>query len=249
MVHWPDSMVTYIPEQKLLLSNDAFGQHIASAERFDDEIGWDIIHEEAAKYYANIVYPYGDQVSKALNVVSQLPVDMIAPSHGLILRSYIPQLLESYRKWSSHESDKKVLIVYDTMWGSTKKIARALMEGLESAGVPVTIRFLQTSHISEIVPDVLNSRAVLIGSPTLNNGMLPTVGALLTYLKGLRPKKKKGLAFGSYGWGGQGAKEVSAAMQSMGWEAPLEFINIQYSPDDSELNNIKEAGKKLGEIL
>lgn len=249
MVHWPDSMVTYVPEEKLLLPNDAFGQHIASAVRFDDELGWDIVHEEAAKYYANIVYPFGDQVKKALDAVGGLPLDMVAPSHGLIWRTYLPDILRVYRKWASHESEKKALIVYDTMWGSTKKIAMALRDGLESAGVPVTMRFLQTSHISEIVPDVLVSKAVLIGTPTLNNGMLPTVGAFFTYLRGLRPKRKIGFAFGSYGWGGQGAKEAAAAMQAMGWEMPIDLTNIQYNPDPGELDAAKETGRKLAEYM
>jgi flavorubredoxin len=249
MVHWPDSMVTYIPEEKLLLPNDAFGQHIASIERFDDELGWDVVHEEAAKYYANIVLPYGDQVNKALDVVSQLPIDVIAPSHGVIWRSFLPRILQVYRRWANHETGKKALIVYDTMWGSTKKIALALQDGLEDAGIPVTVRFLQTSHISEIMPDVLVSKAILIGTPTLNNGMLPSVSAFLTYLKGLRPKNRIGFAFGSYGWGGQGAKEVKAFMQSMGWEVPLDVVNLQYIPGEDELEAVREMGRKLGEVL
>jgi len=249
MVHWPDSMVTYLPEEKLLLPNDAFGQHIAGTERFDDELGWDIVHEEAAKYYANIVMPYGEQVDKALDVVAQLPLEMIAPSHGLIWRTYLRELLKVYRRWANHETERRALIVYDTMWGATKRIAQALQDGLEDAGVPVTMRCLQTSHISEIMPDVLVSKAILIGTPTLNNGMLPTVGAFLTYLKGLRPKKRLGFAFGSYGWGGQGAKEVQAAMAAMGWEVPLDIVNIQYTPDDAELAAARAAGRKLGEVI
>lgn len=249
MVHWPDSMVTYIPEEKLLLPNDAFGQHIASAARFDDELGWDIVHEEASTYYANIVLPYGDNVNKALDVVSQLDIDMIAPSHGVIWRSCISKILPVYRRWANNETEKKALIVYDTMWDSTKRLALALQDGLEDAGIPVTVRFLQTSHISEIMTDLLVSKAILIGSPTLNNGMLPTVSAFLTYVKGLRPKKRIGLAFGSYGWGGQGAREVAAAIKEMGWEIPLDFINIQYLPGEQELQTVREVGRKLGEMI
>ena len=148
MVHWPDNMVTYVPEDGLLLSNDAFGQHIASTERFVDEMGWDIVREEAASYYANIVFPYGDQVNKALDVVETLPLEMIAPSHGLIWRSHLTELLREYRKWAGNETDRKALIVYDTMWGSTKEMALALQEGLEACGVPVTMKSLQTNHIS-----------------------------------------------------------------------------------------------------
>lgn len=248
MVHWPESMATYIPEEKLLLPNDAFGQHIASVERFDDELGWDIAREEAGIYYANIVYPYGNQVNKVLDAVSQLPVEMIAPSHGVIWRSHIPGIISCYRKWANHEAPAKALIIYDTMWGSTRKIAQALQDGLEDAGIPVTVRSLQNNHISHIVPDLLNSRAVLIGTPTLNNGMLPSVAALLTYLKGLRPKKKLGFAFGSYGWGGQGATMVLEALQEMGWEVPLEMINIQYNPNAGELDRVRETGRKLAHM-
>jgi flavorubredoxin len=249
MVHWPDSMVTYIPEDKLLLPNDAFGQHIASAARFDDEVGWDIVHEEAAKYYANIVFPYGEQVGKALELVETLPIEMIGPSHGLILRSYIPEMLKVYHRWANNESDAKALIVFDTMWGTTQKIALALQDGLESAGVPVTMRFLQDCHMSDVVADILTTKAVLIGTPTLNNGMLPTVGALLTYLKGLRPKNRIGMAFGSYGWGGQGAREVAEAITGMGWEMPEAAINLLFIPDESELEAARETGRRLGQSL
>ncbi|HHW41377.1 MAG TPA: FprA family A-type flavoprotein [Syntrophomonadaceae bacterium] len=249
MVHWPDSMVTYIPEDRLLLPNDAFGQHIAGVERFDDELGWNIVLEEAAKYYANIVFPYGDQVNKALDVVEQLPLEMIAPSHGVIWRTYLKEIRGYYRRWANHESERRALIVYDTMWGSTEKIARALQSGLEEAGVPVTMRFLQTNHISNIVPDVLRSKMILIGTPTLNNGMLPTVGAFLTYVRGLRPKKRIGFAFGSYGWGGQGARQVAEVIGEMGWEMPEEPINLRYVPDAGELAQVKAVAGRLAATL
>ena len=249
MVHWPDSMVTYIPGLKLLLPNEAFGQHIGSSQRGDDVLGWRIVREEAATYYANIVLPYGKQVQKALEALGGLDIEMIAPSHGIIWRSYLADIIGEYKQWAAHKTEKKALLVYDTMWGSTKTIALAIKSGLEEAGVPVTIRSLQVSHISEVIADVLTSKAVLIGSPTLNNGMLPTVSALLTYLKGLRPQERIGLAFGSYGWGGQGAKEVSAMMEAFGWEQPLPYINIPYAPDPEELEEVKESGKKLGESI
>ncbi|NLJ61621.1 MAG: FprA family A-type flavoprotein [Firmicutes bacterium] len=249
MVHWPDNMVTYIPEERLLLSNDAFGQHIASTERFVDELGWDIVREEAASYYANIVFPYGAQVMKALDVVDTLPLDMIAPSHGLIWRSYLPELLKEYRKWAGNETDRKALVVYDTMWGSTRKMALALREGLETSGVPVTMKSLQTSHISEIVPHLLTAKLVLVGSPTINNGMLPTMAAFLTYIKGLRPKKRTGFAFGSYGWGGQGAREVASVLKDMGWEMPEETVNLQYVPGKEDLAGLKEIGTRLAKAI
>lgn len=249
MVHWPDSMVTYIPELKLLLPNDAFGQHIASYGRFDDEIGWEILKEEASTYYANIVLPYGENVLKALSVVAALDIDMVAPSHGVIWRTYIDKIVPEYLKWAANETEPKALIVYDTMWDSTKQIAQSLQEGLEEAGVPVTVRFLQTSHMSEIMTDLVTSKAILIGSPTINNGMLPSISGFLTYIKGLRPQNRIGMSFGSYGWGGQGAKFVQATLEEMGWDTPEAMININYRPEPEELAASKEAGKRLGKII
>lgn len=249
MVHWPDNMVTYIPEENLLFSNDAFGQHIASSERFDDEIGWEIVKEEAAKYYGNIVMPYGDQVKKAMESLSRFSIDMICPSHGLIWRSFIPQILEEYGKWSNSDSENKALIVYDSMWGSTEKIAFALKEGISDSGLRVNMKNLKTNDISDIVTELLSSKAVLLGSPTLNNGMLPSMGAFLTYIKGLKPKKRIGLAFGSFGWGGQAVGEIEKLMQELGWDLPNKSININYIPDEEELSNVKKAGKSLAEYI
>ena len=249
MVHWPDSMVTYIPENKLLLPNDAFGQHIASSERFDDEIDWGIIREEAGKYYANIVMPYGAQVEKALELLSGLDINMIAPSHGLIWRSKIPDILKEYNKWAKYESDNKALIIYDTMWGSTEKIANYLKEGIEEKNVNVEMRNLKTNHISEIIKDVLNSKLILIGSPTLNNNMLPSVGKFLTYLKGLRPKNKIGFVFGSYGWGGQAVGDIEKILNELSWEIPFDSINLNYMPEKNELMKVRKIGNNLGEIL
>ncbi|UCF07172.1 MAG: FprA family A-type flavoprotein [Thermoplasmata archaeon] len=249
MVHWPDNMVTYIPEDKLLLPNDAFGQHIACAERFDDEVGWEILREEAAKYYANIVLPYGDRVEKALDALSGLDIDMIGPSHGIIWRSFIPKILEEYTRWAKHETEKRALIVYDTMWGSTEKIAFKFREGLEDAGIPVTMRNLKTTHMSDVMTDLIYSKMVLIGSPTLNNGMLPSIGGFLTYIKGLKPKNRTGLAFGSYGWGGQAAGEIEKVMKDLGWEIPMECVKIKYIPDDDELEQMKGIGSHLAKHL
>ncbi len=249
MVHWPDSMVSYIPQERLLLSNDAFGQHIASSARFDDQLGWDVLEEEAGKYYANIVMPYGDQVNKVMQAAGGLEFDMIAPSHGVIWRSMIDRIVGQYGKWANHQTDPTALIVYDTMWGSTAQLAAALHCGLEATGTHVTVRSLQTSHISEVIADVLTAGLVAIGSPTLNNGMLPTVGGFLTYLKGLRPRNRIGLAFGSHGWGGQGAKEVDAVIRDLGWEVPADPAAVQYRPQAQELEDTQALGAKLGEML
>ena len=245
MVHWPDSMVTYIPSEKLLLPNDAFGQHIASSERFDDEIEWGILKEEAAKYYANIVMPYGDQVKKALEAVSGLDIDMIGPSHGVIWRTRIPKILAEYKKWANYETENKALIVYDSMWGSTEKLAYALSEGIEEAGIQVTMKSLKNTHISDIITEVNSSKLILIGCPTLNNTMLPSMGGFLTYLKGLRPRNRVGFVFGSYGWGGQAVGEIEGILKNLSWKLPIEGLKINYVPEKSDFKKIKEIGKKL----
>jgi flavorubredoxin len=249
MVHWPDSMVTYLPEEKILFSNDIFGQHIASAERFDDEIGWSRTRHHAAKYYGNIVTPFGKQAAKALAAAGNLDIGMICPSHGLIWRSFIPKIVEAYSNWSAHVSEKKALIIYDSMWNSTENLANALEEGLGKAGVNCTVRNLKVNHISDIMTDVLDSQLILLGSPTLNNGMLPTMGQFLTYLKGLKPQNRIGFAFGSYGWGGQAVKELEGAIETLGWEQPFKGINIEYIPDSDEISSTIELGQKLGSFL
>ncbi|MGF3554228.1 MAG: FprA family A-type flavoprotein [Thermoplasmatota archaeon] len=245
MVHWPDSMVTYIPSEKLLLPNDAFGQHIASSERFDDELEWGVLKNEAVKYYANIVMPYGDQVKKALETLTKLDINIIAPSHGIIWRKYINNIVTEYLKWANFETENKALIVYDSMWGSTEKIAYALYEGLEETGIKVTIRNLKNTHISDIMTDVLTSRFILLGSPTLNNSMLPTMGGFLTYLKGLKPRNRIGFVFGSYGWGGQAVGEIEKILKELSWDLPIKSVNINYIPDENDLENIKKIGKML----
>jgi len=245
MVHWPDNMVTYIPEEKILLSNDAFGQHLATSERFDDEYPLNIIIEEAQKYYANIVLPFSGQVQKALEAVAGLEVDVIAPSHGMIWRSHIPTILERYQKWSANKTDECALIIYDTMWKSTQKIAYAIQRAFEEKGIQTRMLNLQHNHISDIMTEVLTAKYICVGSPTLNNGMLPTVGAFLTYFKGLAPKNRVGLAFGSYGWGGQSVGQVEDVLKSCDFEM-LENIRLQYIPDEATLQTITERVK--GEI-
>ncbi len=249
MVHWPDSMVTYLPEEKILFSNDAFGQHLATAERYDDEIGWSRIQQEAAKYYANIVMPFDKQVNKALNGLSELEIDLICPSHGLIWRSQISNILEAYTKWSNNQLDSKALIVFDTMWNSTAQLAWALEQSLSENGVPVTVRPLKVNHISDIMTDVLTSKLILLGSPTLNNGILPTMAEFVTYLKGLRPKNRLGYAFGSYGWGGQAVSELENVMADLKWECPIQGSNVEYVPDPEELTDVADAGRQLAEAV
>ncbi len=237
MIHWPDNMVSYCPQEKILFSNDAFGQHIASSERFDDEDASNIIMREAERYYANIVLPYSAQVQKALAAVSNLDIDLICPSHGLIWRSHIKDIFREYGKWSSNQVEDRALIIYDTMWGSTEKMARAIQEGFEQKGKHTRLLSLQANHISDIMTEVLTAKYLCIGSPTLNNNILPTVAAFLAYLKGLAPKNRTALAFGSYGWSGQSVGIVEQQLRECGFTI-LDNIRTQYIPDKKELSEI-----------
>jgi len=240
MVHWPDNMVSYCPEEKLLFSNDAFGQHIASSERFDGEYPYNVMMHEAAKYYANIVMPYGRQVAKALEVVEGLDIEIICPSHGLILKDYIPEIIDRYKKWCANEVEKKALVIYDTMWGSTETIANEIQDAFDKKGYKTRMFNLQHTHISDIMTEILMTKYICVGSPTLNNNMLPTVAAFLTYLKGLAPKNRIAIAFGSYGWGGQSVGLVENSLKECGFDL-LEQIRMQYVPEQTELNEKIDA--------
>jgi flavorubredoxin len=243
MVHWPDSMLSYMPEEKILYSNDAFGQHIASSERFSDQLPHGLVIEETAKYYANIVLPYGAQVQKLLEQASALDIDMIAPSHGVIFRRNIPEITRLYGKWSKNESDEKALVVYDTMWGATEKMAYALCDMFEDRAIAYSLLNLSRDHISDVMTVLLDSKYVCVGSPTLNNQTLPTVAAFLTYMKGLAPKGRIGLAFGSYGWSGQSIKHIEDTLESCGFVVPVKGLKINYVPSVKDIEQLREKAE------
>ena len=249
MVHWPDSMVTYCPEEKTLFSNDAFGQHMASHERFDDEFPWEEVRCEAAKYYANIVLPFAGPTTKALEAVSKLDLAMIATSHGVIWRKNIEKIVSCYRDWASNKTQKKAVIVYDTMWNSTEKMARAIAEGLVSKGIETKFFNLRTTDVSYIMQEVLDAKAIIVGSPTLNNGMMPTVSGFLTYMKGLKPRGRIGFAFGSYGWAGGSIAAIEAELKATGIEIARPALSYKYIPDDAELNECFKAGEELAKTI
>lgn len=245
MVHWPDSMVTYIPEEKLLLSNDAFGQHLATSKRFDDEVDPAVLMHEAAKYYANIVMPLWRSVSRALKAIAGLEIEVIAPSHGVIWRSRPGEILRAYRRWVEGAASERVVVVYDTMWGSTERVAKALVEGIASEGVEARLHRLGVTHNSDVIADVLDARAVLVGSPTLNNGLFPTVASFLAYMKGLKPKNKIGAVFGSYGWGGGAKRAAEAEMKAAGIDLVESDLDFVYRPTGEELKRAVEFGREI----
>lgn len=243
MVHWPDNMVAYMPEEKILFSNDSFGQHLSSSERFDDSYPLDIVMEEAKKYYANIVMPFGMQVKRELDDAKKLDIEIIAPSHGVVWREHTAKIIEEYTKWASNETEKKALVVYDTMWGSTEKIAKAIQSAFEDKAYKTALYNLQYNHISDIMTEVLSAEYICVGSPTLNNNLLPNVSAFLTYLKGLAPKNRKAIAFGSFGWGGQSIGQVADILEASKFDL-VESVRCKYIPSEDQLEeiikNIKE---------
>ena len=245
MVHWPDNMVTYCPEEKILFSNDAFGQHYASNGRFDDQEPLDVVLQEAKKYYANIVMPYSKQAGGAVTACGGLDFDMICPSHGVIWRSHINEILEAYGKWTSGATEEKALVVFDSMWHSTEQMALAVLEGFTQKGICAKLFDLKCCHNSDILTDVLDCTYIAVGSPTLNNQMLPTVASFLCYLKGLSPKNRKAFAFGSYGWGGQSIGLVEEELKACGFDICLDKIRLQYVPKEEQLLEITEKVKNL----
>lgn len=247
MLHWPDSMFTYVVEDKILMPNDAFGQHFASIERFDDEVDTHVLIEEATTYYANILMPFAPLITRKIQEVIQMgiPIKMIAPSHGIIWRSDPSKIIKAYLDWSAPISKNKVVIVYDTMWDSTEKMARAIAEGAASKEVEVKFLKLRAANRTEAMTEILDAKAVVVGSPTLNNGMFPTLGSFLTYATGLRPKDKLWGFFGSYGWGGGAVKNMVEMAKKAGFEVYEATVEVKYVPDDEDLKKCFEFGQQI----
>ncbi len=240
MLHWPDSMVTYCPEEKILFSNDAFGQHLAANRRFDDENDLHIIMEEAKKYYANILMLYGKQAQTALAALGSLPIEMILTGHGISWRTHISEILDAYKKWSAGDLEEKAVVVFDSMWGSTERLAKAITDAFTAKGVPVAYFDLRADHISDVITEVLTSKYLAVGSPTINNQMMPPVAAFLCYLKGFVPKARKAFAFGSFGWGGQSVGLVEDELKAAGCEVCLEKIRVKDVPTQDDLVALRE---------
>jgi len=236
MIHWPDSMFTYCPEERMLMPNDAFGQHYASVERFSDEVDQCGLWYEAKKYYANILWPLGPMISRKIDEVSRmnLPIDVIAPSHGLIWRADPMRIVQQYLSWAKQEPVKKAVIVYETMWGSTAKMAALIAEGFISAGVSVKIYDITQSDKSEVVTDMLDAKGFLFGSSTHDNDMLPTIAGFMELVKGFKPKNRVTGVFGSFGWGGGAVKELEDVLKESGIAPGVPPLQVKFAPDVDE---------------
>ena len=250
MLHWPDSMFTYVNEDRILFSSDAFGQHYAGPERFDDEIG-DAIMPHARKYFANILLPYAPLILKLVDKVKEsgLALDMVCPDHGIIWRQDPSKMINAYVEWSTQAPKRKAVVVYDTMWHSTETMAGTIARALSRDGVHAKPFHLRSCHRSDVMTEILDAGAVIVGSPTLNNGLFPTVSDFLTYMKGLKPKNKIGAAFGSYGWSGEAVKGVTTELEGMNFKVVDPGLKIQYVPTSEGLEACRALARKIAAEL
>lgn len=248
MLHWPDSMATYVPEAKLMFTNDAFGQNIASSERFADEYDRSVLEHCMKHYYANIVLPFSPMVIKVLDAIEDMgiEVDMLCPDHGLIFRGDdVAWVMNKYREYAEQKPKNKAVIVYDTMWQSTEHMAEAVASGLADEGVSVRIMSMKSDHHSTIMTEIFDAAAVVVGSPTHNNGILPLMADMLTYMKGLRPLGKIGAAIGSFGWSGECVKVLNEWLEKMNMEVVEPAVKVKHVPTHDHLKECNELGRKL----
>lgn len=251
MLHWPDSMATFVSGANVLLSNDAFGQHYAAPQLFNDLVDQCELYQEAIKYYANILTPFSKLVSAKLKEVGELnlPIEMIAPSHGVIWRDNPMQILEKYHQWANNYHEGTAVVLYNTMYGSTQKMAMAIAKGLENKGVVTKVINIGKSDHGDIITDIFKAKGVVIGSCTLNRGVLGSTGAITTMIKGLQFKEKYGAAFGSYGWGGESIKIVANDLEQAGFELVGEGLKVQYAPTVEELEKCVAFGEAFADKI
>lgn len=252
MIHWPDNMLTYVKEASIAFTNDAFGQHIASYDIFDDAHGVAKCIDKAKDYYANIVMPYGTQVSNKLKQIQNmnLDIDMIAPAHGIIWRTYIPELFEAYEGFATFKAVDKAVIVYESVWKHTQMMAEAIAEGMGRNGICVKIFKCSMTSPAIIQKEILDAKAILVGSGNYNNAMAGSIAGFLEKLITCKVKGKKGLGFGSYGWANLITKEINTRLEKAGI-MPLsdQVISQNYTPTETDLDALMELGKQLAEEI
>ena len=251
MLHWPDSMVTYLDTAKMLFSQDAFGMHLAGSKLWADEYPEFVLDYEGRKYFANILNVQSAKVLDLLNALPGLNLDIavIAPDHGPLWRKNLGWILDLYRNCAEQKPAPRALVAYSTMWHSTEKLANAIADGIRSTGVTVEVADLAVNDRSAIMTEVARSGALAFGAPTMNNQMFPAMADVLTYIKGLRPKNKLGLAFGSFGWSGEGAKQIAAELEAMNIPQPVPMFQVKYMPTEADLEKAFESGAALGRAL
>ena len=245
-------MVAYLTGEKVLFSQDGFGMHLATEKIWADENYWPDMEREMAKYYANILLPYAPQAIKLLEVFPSLnlDIDVIAPDHGPCWRGeLLTKPLELYAKWAAQKPTKKAVVFFDTMWHSTEKMAMEISDGIRAAGADVRVMPLEAYNRSDVVAEILDAGAIVVGSPTINNEMYPRTADVLTYIKGLRPQNKIGAAFGSFGWSGESVAKINEYLTAMKVELVHPGLKIKYIPGKEDLEQCFEMGKTIGEKL
>ena len=239
MLHWPDTMFTYMTGENILFSNDGFGQHYATESLFNDLADQGELMTEALKYYANILTPFSSQVTRKIEEILDLglPVDLICPSHGVIWRDNPLQIVKAYQNWAANYQENQITLVYDTMWESTRKMAEAIARGIESADPSVKVKLFNAAHAdkNDIISEVFKSKAILVGSPTINGGILHSIAGLLEMIRGLKFRNKKAAAFGSYGWGGESVRQINDALAKGGFSVVTDGFRTTWVPDDTAL--------------
>ncbi len=251
MLHWPDSMFTYLKEDRILMPNDAFGQHLATSQRFDDEVDQSVLMDEAAKYFANILMPFSLLIIKKVKEISNLGIEprIVAPSHGVIWRNSPEKIVKAYLDWSEGKTRNKAVVVYDSMWGSTKKMAEEICGAIGDRGVEVHLFNIRKSEHAEVLKEILEAKAVVVGSPTLNTSMTPSISGFLTYVAGLRPKGKIWACFGSYGWGGGAVKAMTEQLKAARFDVTEPGLQVQYVPSLEETKACRDFGQKIAEAV
>ena len=251
MLHWPDSMATYVAGANVLLSNDAFGQHYASPYMFNDLVDQGELFQEAIKYYANILTPFNKMVKAKIKEIVGLNLDiqMIAPSHGIIWRDNPLQIVEKYDQWAGNYNEGTAVVLYDTMWGATKKMALAIARGLEKTGVGVKMLNIARSDRNDLITEVFKAKGVIVGSSTINRGILVDTAAILEMIKGLQFKDKIGAAFGSYGWSDESVPTIESRLKESGIEVVSEGIRMMYDPTPEDIKECEAFGEALGEKM
>ena len=253
MLHWPDTMFTYMSGENILFSNDGFGQHFASESLFNDAVDEAAMMYEAEKYFVNILNPYSTMVTKKIQQIlaMNLPIDMICPSHGVIWKVNPTQSVEKYLLWADAYQENQITLAYDTMWQSTRKMAEAIAEGIREADPTITVKLFNVAHEdkNDVLTEVFRSKAVLVGSPTINYGYSFAIAGLLEMMRGLKFKKKKAAAFGSYGWSGDAVKLMNERLTEAGFQLLNEGITTLWVPDSDALAQCKAFGRSIVEAL
>lgn len=249
MLHWPDSMATYMTGDNILFSNDAFGQHYAVDELWNDKANQCLLYKEAIKYYTNILNPFSNLVAKKIEeiVAMNLPIDIIAPSHGAIWRERPMQIVEQYAKWADAYQENQVTVAYDTMWEGTTQIAHAIAEEIRRQSPETVVKVFNVAKAdkNEVMTEVFKSKAIAVGSPTVSNSILSSVAGWIEFLKQLKFKKKKAGAFGCYGWSGESVKILQEKLKDAGFEVVEENIRAFWKPTEEDFAKVKEFVKAL----